>query len=532
MKSEIVRADGSITPAEEGSGTLVFSDLKVGDVIYIEYEDFDINTGRFYKDFNLSCYFNSNYPAVEAIFCLIHPSDTQYLSAFKNGEVPSTTKKVNNKTCTIWKKSNVPALPLNENFSFAYSDLNNSIKVSTIKSWKEISNWYADLVKKNLELDKITKNTFQQIFPSGVSSLSENQIAEKIYAYIEDNITYSSLDFRQSGYVPQKPSKTITTKLGDCKDVSTLFVALSKFAGLKSNLVLVSTNDNGFKNMPLPAVDFNHCIVKVTLDKKDYFLELTDKYLPFKALPRSLYKANALVISFDKAENENAKLISINFDNAINSKVETKTVVEISDNAKKFVNQNTLFGSVKSYYSELFSSATSEDVRKKSLEDLYNSRLSKNISLQSSKLLTNVNYDDKISFQTEFIINERIQAVGNLKITELPFLDRVITRDIISAETRNYDINYIDYEDTNEYNNETVLKVEEGKKFTEIPESKILKYKNYEYSIKFELEKPNLLKINRAVKTSWDTIPVADYADFKKFVEEVIAVEEQIVGFK
>lgn len=532
LKSEVVRADGSILPAEKGDGTLVFSDLKIGDVIYIEYEDFDSNSGRFYKDFNLGCYFNSVYPSVEVIFALIHPTEMQYLTSFKNGNIPSTTKKINTKTCTIWKTNNVPPTPLNEDFSFPYSDLTNSVKVSTIKSWKEISNWYSDLVKKNLELDKITKNTFQEIFPNGVTMLSQDQIARKIYAYIEDNITYSSLDFRQSGYVPQKPSKTITTKLGDCKDVSTLFVALSKYAGLKSNLVLVSTNDNGFKNMPLPALDFNHCIAKVTIDNKDYFLELTDKYLPFKALPRTLYKANALVISFDKAENENSKLISINFENVTNSKVVTTSTVEISDNSKKFVNQNTLFGSLKSYYNGLFSDATSDDVRKKELEDLYNSRLKKNVSLQSNKLLTEDNYSDYITFETQFTITERIQSVGSLKITNLPFLDKVITRDIIAAETRNYDINYPSYEDSNEYDSEIILKIEDGKKFTEIPESKSFKYKNHEYSIKFELEKPNVLKVKRIVKTSWDSILKEEYNEFKKYVEEIISIEEQIIGFK
>ncbi|NJM80557.1 MAG: transglutaminase domain-containing protein [Flavobacterium sp.] len=188
-------------------------------------------------------------------------------------------------------------------------------------------NWYADLVKKNKKLDKVTISTFNEIFPNGITNLSETQRAEKIYNYIEENITYSYLDFRQSGYVPQKPSKTIETKLGDCKDLSTLFVTLAEKANLKSNLVLVLTNDNGLKSLPLPSSEFNHCIVKVTLENKDYFIEMTDKYLPFKSLPTSLYKANALVIEFDKIKNENAKLINLSLDNSLdNSK---KSVTEI-----------------------------------------------------------------------------------------------------------------------------------------------------------------------------------------------------------
>ncbi|MEO5778040.1 MAG: transglutaminase-like domain-containing protein [Flavobacterium sp.] len=532
LKSEIVRADGSITPAEVGDGTLVFPDLKIGDVIYIEYEDFNSGTGRFYKDFNLSCYFNSNYPAVEAIFGLINPSDVQYATSFKNGEIPAVTHKIKNTTYTVWKKNNVAALPLNESFSYPYSDLTNTIKVGTIKSWKDISNWYSDLVKKNLELDKITKTTFQQIFPNGATSLSQDEIARKIYAYIENNITYSSLDFRQSGYVPQKPSKTIMTKLGDCKDVSTLFVALAQNAGLKSNLVLVSTNNNGFKNMPLPANDFNHCIVKTSIDGKDVFLELTDKYLPYKALPKSLYNANALIISFDKAENEKSSLIKIPFDNALKNEIITNSIVNLTDKEVTLINTQKIIGTDKSYFNELFSNATSDDVRKKELEEDYNSKLNKNIKLQNVKLIKNGLYDDSIEFETQLLVNEKIKNVGNLKIIDLPFIDKVYTRDIVTKEIRNYDINYINYENNSSYNSTIILNIPEGKKFTEIPESKTYTYKKHSYSINFELVKPNSLKISRIVSTPWDNITTAEYSDYKKYVEEVIANEDQVVGYK
>ncbi len=532
LKSEIVKQDGSIVPAEEGDGTLVFTDLKIGDVIYIQYERYENSYGRFYKDFDLSCYFNSYYPAVEVIFGFIYPPNTEYISDFINGTVASTTKKINNKTCIIWKRTSVPAMALNEAYAPNFSDLTNTIRISTIKTWKEISNWYSDLVKKNLKLDKITKNTFAEIFPNGVTVISQEEIAKKIYTYIENNIKYSSLDFRQSGYVPQKPSKTITTKLGDCKDVSTLFVALSQLAGLKANLVLVSTNDNGFTAMSLPSNDFNHCIVKVLLDNKEQFLELTDKYLPFKALPSSLFHANALVISFDKAENEKSKIISIPFDNALRNIANSTSVITIDEKSKNYVNTFTIQGANKSYYNELFSDATTEDVRKKKFEEDYNAKLKKVVTLQSSKTIKNEVYDKDITFETQFNITERIQTVGNLKITDIPFLDKVYTRDIIALETRKYDIDYFSYETSNEYHSEVILNVASDKKFTEIPESKTFAFKGHNYQITFELVKPNSLKITRTVTLNWDKISITDYVEYKKYVDDVIAAEEQIVGFK
>jgi predicted Zn-dependent protease len=532
LKSEIIKENGSIVPAEEGDGTLVFTDLKVGDVILIQYERYENSFGRFYKDFDISCYFNSYYPSVESIFGFIYPEGLEYVSNFINGSVPSTTKKINNKTLNLWKRTNIPAMSLSEAYSPNFSDLTNTIRISTIKSWKEISNWYSDLVKKNLKIDKITKKTFDEIFPDGTARISQEEIAKKIYSYIGNNIEYSSLDFRQSGFVPQKPAKTITTKLGDCKDVSTLFVALSQLAGMKANLVLVTTNDNGFTSMTLPSNDFNHCIVRVIIDGKEYFLELTDKYLPFKALPSSLYNANALVISFEKTENETSKIISIPFENALKNSATTMTTVTIDDKSKSFTNTFTVSGANKSYYNEIFSAATTEDIRKKKFEEDYSIKLKKVVALLSSKIIKNEIYDKDLIFETQFTISEKVQTVGSLKITDIPFLDKVYTRDIIALENRKYDINYFLYETNNEYNSDVILNIPQDKKFTEIPESKTFTFKNHNYNITFELIKSNVLKVVRNVTLNWDKIAVSDYLDFKKYVEDVITAEEQIIGFK
>ncbi len=220
-----------------------------------------------------------------------------------------------------------------------------------------------------MKLDNAALKAYNEIFPQGTSNIKQEEIAYKIYKYIGENITYSSLDFRQSGYVPQLPSKTVSTKLGDCKDVSTLFVAMAEKAGLKANLVLVQTNNNGYEALKLPAISFNHCIVKVVIDNKDYFLEITDNFLPFKALPSNLYKAKALIISFDKSENEKSSLINISFDNALKNITKASSVVTIENNVKKFMVISTFSGSNKSYYSELFSNFTSEDLRRKELEE-------------------------------------------------------------------------------------------------------------------------------------------------------------------
>ena len=98
-------------------------------------------------------------------------------------------------------------------------------------------------------------------------NLTDKEKVEIIYTFIVKNIRYSSVSFRQSGLIPQKANSVLNTKIGDCKDVSTLFVAMCKEAGIEdAGLVLVNTRDNGLKDLMLPSISFNHCIGSVTLD--------------------------------------------------------------------------------------------------------------------------------------------------------------------------------------------------------------------------------------------------------------------------
>ena len=94
------------------------------------------------------------------------------------------------------------------------------------------------------------------------------------------------------------------------------------------------------------------------------------------------------------------------------------------------------------------------------------------------KLIKNEVFDDAIEFETQISVSEKLKSVGNLKITDIPFVDKVYTRDIIGQETRNYDIKYITYENCNEYHSVVVLNIPEGKKFTEVPENKTFTFLN------------------------------------------------------
>ncbi|MGH1517308.1 DUF3857 domain-containing protein [Chryseobacterium sp. JK1] len=526
LKSEIVKPNGNIVPGEKSEDQIVFTNLERGDIILIQKESIERRGGRFYKDFNLSSYFNSEYPVMESVFTVITPEDVSYQVKGNNGEVPSVKKKIGNKQSQTWRLSNLPEVNLDENYGPTYYDSTISVTANSIKTWQEISNWYIDLTKKSLVSDRVVENAFKEIFPTGISGINDTEKAERIYNYIEKNVTYSSVDFRQSGFIPQKPSKTLVTKLGDCKDLSTLFVILGNQAGLKSNLVLVQTNDNSTQRLILPNLSFNHCIVKVNLDGKETFLEMTDKYLPFNAIVKGNYKAKALVIP-------SAQLIDISSDYNTKSLFKTISEVQINGDDQNFVTKQYTMGETKSYYNSFFQDSQSEDNRKKKMEKELGSILDKIINVKSVKAMSGKDLtSNPLAYEVQFNINDKPQSVGSLKIMKIPFITKPFTKDIIATEKRNTDIQYTQYEKQNEYAEEIYLNIPANMKFIEIPENKNLAYNDFTYSIVYELEKNNRLKITRKSKTPWDDIKKEQYPEFKKFVEDAISAEDQILGYK
>ena len=533
LKSEIVKPNGSIVPGEKSEDQIVFTNLEVGDVVLIQKESVERRGGRFYKDFNLSSYFNSEYPVVESVFTVITPENMPYQVKSNNAEVASTQKKVGNKLFQTWKLNNLPEVNMDENYGPTYYDATISVTANSIKTWQEISNWYSDLTRKSLVSDRVVEKAFQEIFPNGTSGMNDTEKAEKIYNYIEKNVTYSSVDFRQSGFIPQKPSKTLVTKLGDCKDLSTLFLILGNQAGLKSNLVLVQTNDNSPQRLLLPNLSFNHCIVKVNLDGKETFLEMTDKYLPFNAIVKGNYKAKGLVIYTDKNNGNTAQLIDILGDNNTKNLFKSVSEVQIKGDDQTFVTKQYTMGETKSYYNTFFQNSQTEENRKKSMEKEYGGILDKVINVKSVKLLDGKDLTiNPLSYEVQFNINDKPQSVGSLKIMKIPFITKPFTKDVVATENRNMDILYTQYERQNEYFEEIYLNIPDGMKFIEIPENKTLAYNNFNYSINYELEKNNRLKITRKSKTPWDNIKKEQYPEFKKFVEDAINAENQILGYK
>ncbi len=531
ITSEIVKPNGSIVPAEKSGSSFVFNELSIGDVIYVDYEVNSSSTGRFYKDFSDSYEFDSFHPSLKTIFRVLVPKTLAINYKEVNGSVSFTEKKLGDLTLYEWSAVTDKAMPNTEDYMPELIDVSRSVHVSTLNSWSEIAKWYADLVGSSIKYNKLVNDTFTSIFPNGFENLSDNDKAKKIYDYIMDTMTYSYVDFKQSGFIPQRPSKTISSKLGDCKDLSTLFLTLGRKAGLQINLVLVTTNNYGTNEMVLPSTDFNHCIAKVNLDGQEQYLELTDKNLPFKALPVSLEGATALEIPYKKDDKIKEGLIKLTQVNKVKTLLKSDVVYTIYPDKQEISILITSQGRVNSKFNDLLKEPNKEVVKKNILayfEDFDNLDL----DLVSYKVIQRNKNFDQIKFQAIFTIKNKIQRLGVSKIFKLPLQLKPYTPSIINLEERKYPIVYHKYENIDQYESNYTIILKGGKKFTAIPQNKSFNYKKHSYSVSYNKQSDTELKVHIVANTSLDNIAIADYPAFKQYVQSILETVESLVGFE
>jgi cellulose synthase operon protein C len=113
-------------------------------------------------------------------------------------------------------------------------------------------------------------------------------------------VRYFSSDLGNSGYCPAEPDQVLERKYGDCKDKSTLLIAMLRSVGVKAEAVLVLTANAGAIDPGFPNLGFNHMIAKATLsDGSVLWLDPTVKYCQAGDLPAVDQAINVLVVHDD-----------------------------------------------------------------------------------------------------------------------------------------------------------------------------------------------------------------------------------------
>jgi tetratricopeptide (TPR) repeat protein len=529
-KSEIIKSSQAKIEGEVNDNEIVFTNLEKGDVVVFKYRIRNFVYGRLAREYWDHYYFTSQIYTVVTRYTVLLPASQKLYYKFNNSSLQPLIKDVENFKQYTWEM--VKAEPdKDEPLMPVLADVSSILHISTIPDWEVISDWYADISNNNAEKDFEILALYKELFPSTTKNLTQFQKARIIYNYIESNIRYSSVSFRQSAYVPQRPSTTLTTRLGDCKDLSSLFVTLAGMAGINAQMVLVDTRENGQQQILLPSVEFNHCIVKAELDKKHYYIELTDNYLPFSSLPNNLN--GALIVEIpNKYSIATPGLKQLQLENKTKDMIKRIMDIKPDENDLEITMRTVKYGNLSSFVRSDYGKLD-EEKRAKDMEESVATDYKNNVKLKFVKFGDLENLADSVEYSYGFKVKNEISEIGSLKTFRVVYPDVIASLNNFSADTRVYPIEFWSYENVDTYETIVTITAPVGTKFTEVPSTETLQFKELKYSIQYTLKSPDKLSIvRRFTNTRQQQIPVADYPVFKSFFEKIIKAENKFIAYK
>jgi tetratricopeptide (TPR) repeat protein len=524
--AEVIKANGTKVPAERNEAQLVFTNLEIGDVINVSYKTKSYSQGKLSGYFWDSFYFSNGRPFLKSKYSLLISKNQKF--NYKFSQKPIEPVKISSDEFDLytWKNEKQEGLQYEDKMP-PLDDVANILYLTSIPDWKFISEWYNEIGSAKARPNYEVKEVINDLFNSQ-TSLTPIQKVEKIYNYITKNISYSEVSFRQSGLIPQNPANVINTRIGDCKDVSTLFVSMCKEAGIDAQLVLVKTHDNGITTMPLPSIDFNHCMAKVNLNNRDYYIELTSQCLPFGSLYNSAINSSMLDIT---GSNSMADIKYLD--------PTTRKANNVKRNTKVSFKNNDMLIEEKTYKTAAAAGSMRESLGELSTKDQIKNVKESISSLDPDNEVTKLKYiniDRKNTIDTVYMdlaydLKNYIKTIGGIYIFTLPWSAKMSAGDLQITLPRYSDIDlsqmfYLDNE------TETItVNLAAGKKMVEafIPVS--LKNDIIEYSITPKQVGNNIV-ITRTFKLKKEVVPAARVAEFNTFFKQMVEADNRELAMK
>jgi len=130
--------------------------------------------------------------------------------------------------------------------------------------------------------------------PAGVRGATQRQTANRALAWLHHHVGYGVVD--PLPYTPAAPAETLARGVGDCKDMSTLLIAVLHDAGIDAVPALTRSEAGVEIDPALPGQQFEHAIVRARLDGEDVWIDPTSE-LAAGDLPPRLHGRPALVLA-------------------------------------------------------------------------------------------------------------------------------------------------------------------------------------------------------------------------------------------
>ncbi len=223
------------------------------------------------------------------------PAEMKIDFHFRGGsELQPERSTENGTTSWVFKKTNetnpLPVYWFNTGPDYVLVPM---VGVTSGTTWGEIAAEYAIQVNQQIAAGDVAEYV-ADIEPQ---QLTRQQKIAAVLAKLNDRVRYTGLEFGMQSIIPRRPDEAWRLGLGDCKDKSTLMVAMLRKLGIEANVALLKSGISTDIDPELPALNsFNHAIVFVP-GSKEFWIDPTAEYLGSEFLPIADQNRYALIAS-------------------------------------------------------------------------------------------------------------------------------------------------------------------------------------------------------------------------------------------
>mgnify|MGYP000851713664 CR=1 FL=1 len=522
-KAEVLKKTGERLKAETNDDMVYFTKLSEGDAVLLIYKIQNYQYGSLSSYFWGKESFYYYFPSLDTKFSLLISPNEPFNYVVSNSGLKPAKQAYDDYVMYTWQIKDQEKVKY-EKYTPAKTTFLPVLDYSSIPSWAVINNWYMDIYKTKSKAFYEVKQVVADLFKDN-KKLTEMEKCKRIYNYIVNNIRYSSVDFRQSGVIPQKASTTLNTRMGDCKDVSTLFIAMCSEVGIKADLVLVSTSSYGKNNLPLPSTDFNHAIASVTADGRKYYVELTTDLQPFGAIHDELLGALGLEIR----ENFTDSLFVINPPGRMQNSIIRNINVNFENDRMNVGVRTVKTGGISMQSRSSYKNKSQDEQRKVIVSAI-------NKDYPGSKLI-DISFvsgldapDDSIVYKYSYYVDNVFNKIANFSSFKVPYEDFLYELSSLSDEERKTPYGISEVYDFDEVRDELEIRIPQGKMFAEIPANVSLGNEFGEYSLNYIL-KGNVLYISRRLAIKKEVALPSEFSKFREFMISVNNADTKLMAF-
>jgi hypothetical protein len=398
----------------------------------------------------------------------------------------------------------------------SYTDPHLVIQVKSFENKGEVLQGFdktADVFNWNNRLYKMSANEPDKLKPTlariTAGLTTDEEKIKAIYYWVQDKIRYIAYEDGYSGYIPTPAQEVLAGKYGDCKGMANLLTELLKLAGYDAHFTWIGTRAIPYpQSLPALCVN-NHAITTLYFKGREYFLDATEKYVPFGENAYRIQGKEAMVAKGDQFEIKTVPLTT-----GKDHKIYTKADFTLNNDLLKGNIQVTLTGNERKDFHQEY-----QDLPISEREKFLNSYLEfNNDNIQASDVKTSDlnNRDIPVVISGKIDLQNNVQSISGDKYVNLDFFPKTLERYMPDEKRKSgYDFDYVlSFED------EFSLTVAQGAKFADVPERLELKSDGYEFRGEYVVT-GNKITLKKYLVLKNSMISTSQFSDWKKFLESI-----------